>query len=298
VKSFEYFAPSSIGEAIALLAEKGDRARPLAGGTDLLVKMRNDLLAPDFLVDVKRIPELNQWLFSETDGLTIGAALPLCSIYEHLEVAATYPALIDAARMIGGIATQGRATLGGNLCNASPSGDTIPALIVLDGVCIIASSTGQRDLPVEAFCAEPGRTALKVGELLVSISLPIPKLHTGTMYLRFTPRSEMDITVVGVGASLTLDENYSTITDVRLALGGVAATPLHLEDIGKALAGRIPDEDTWTEAAALAKAAANPISDVRGEINQRQHLVEVLTRRALRGAFGRIQRGVNDYVKD
>ncbi len=297
VKPFEYQAPTSVGAAVALLAEQGDRARPLAGGTDLLVRMRLGLVNVDTVVDVKKIPELNELRFSAAEGLTIGAAVPCCRIYEHPDIAAVYPGLMDAVRIIGGVAIQGRATVGGNLCNASPSGDSIPALIVLGATCNIAGPQGPRSMPVEAFCTAPGRTALNQGELLVSLHLPLPQPHMGASYLRFTPRGEMDIAVVGAGASLVLSAEHTTILAARVALGAVAPTPLLVATIGTALAGRAPTEDAWADAAALATAAIRPISDVRGSARQRQHLVGVLTRRALRGAFMRAQ-GECSHVQD
>jgi len=294
MESFEYQAPMSLADALTLLGKGGKRARPLAGGTDLLVHMRNDLLNPEILVDVKKIPELNELHFNATNGLVIGAAVPLCRIYEHYEAAVSYPCLMDAVKNIGGVAIQGRATVGGNLCNASPSGDSIPALTVLEGACNIASLGGRRKVPVEEFCTAPGRTVLDEGELLVSVQLPPPKPRTGAKYIRFIPRGEMDIAVVGVGASLVLSEDYSKITRARLVVGAVAPTPLYVKRVSEALTGKSPTEETWAEAAALAKAAAHPISDVRGSAKQRLRLVDVLTRRALRGAYMRARGEKND----
>jgi CO/xanthine dehydrogenase FAD-binding subunit len=294
VKPFAYQAPTTLGEAIALLSEKGDRARPLAGGTDLLVRLRLGALDVDTVVDVKGIPELNELQVDSAQGLTIGAAVPCCRIYEHAQVASTYPCLADAVSLIGGMAIQGRATVGGNLCNASPSGDALPALIVLGATCSIAGPAGQRTLPVEEFCLAPGRTALGWGELLVSLHLPPPQPGMGARYLRFIPRGEMDIAVVGVGAALVLSADGATIASARLALGAVAPTPLLLPAVGDALAGRPPGEEAWARAADLAAAAARPISDVRGSARLRQHLVGVLTRRALRGAMRRARGGRDD----
>ncbi len=287
MKPFEYHAPASVEEAVALLAEKGERARPLAGGTDLLVRLRYGLLDVDRVVDVKKIPELNALDYDPAAGLTLGAAVPCARIYEHPAVAAAYPALVDAVGIIGGTAIQGRATVGGNLCNASPSGDSIPALIVLGASCGIAGPRGRRIVPVEAFCTAPGRTVLERGEILVSIHLPPPRPGAGARYLRFIPRGEMDIAVVGVGAALALNEERSAIAAARIALGAVAPTPLWVEAAGTALVGCAPSEEAWARAASLAQEAARPISDQRGGEAQRRHLVGVLTRRALRGAAAR-----------
>lgn len=287
MKPFAYRAPTSIAEAVALLAEKNGRARPLAGGTDLLVQMRLKLYDLDLVVDIKKIPELNRISFDPAAGLTIGAAVPCAQVYEHPDVVAHYPGLIDAVTIIGGTAIQGRATLGGNLCNAAPSGDAISAMIVLSATCAIAGPEGSRTLPVEAVCTGPRQTALQPGELLVSIHFPLPTPNSGAHYRRFTPRQEMDIAVAGAGASVALNEAQTKITTARIALAAVAPTPLLVEAAGAALAGQAPTEEVFAAAAKLAQDAARPITDVRGSVAQRRHLVGVLVKRALRGAVAR-----------
>jgi len=287
LRAFDYRAPSTVGEAVALLAEKGDRARPFAGGTDILVQVRAGRLDLDLLVDVKRIPELSQLAYDPATGLTVGAAVPCHRIYEDPQIREAFPGLVDSAAIIGGTGIQGRATLGGNLCNSSPSADSIPALIVLGATCAIVGPSGARTVPVERFCTGPGRNVLAPGEMLVSIHLPPPKPRSGARYLRFIPRNEMDIAVVGVGASVVLSEDLARITAARIALGAVAPTPLLAEDAGASLVGKPPSEETIAEAAALAREAARPITDVRGTAAQRRHLVGVLAKRALRGAIQR-----------
>lgn len=287
MKDFEYRAPTSIAEAVALLAEKGNQARVLAGGTDLIVQLRGGRFELDRVVDGKRIPELNQLSFDPADGLVIGAAVPCHRIYEDEVVAGHYPGLIDAAEIIGGIQIQGRASLGGNLCNASPSGDTIPALIVLEATAVIAGPNGTRAVPVEEFCIAPGRSVLQPGELLVNLRFPPPKSHSGVRYLRFIPRYEMDIAIVGAGASVVLSDDLSTFVAARVALGAVAPTPLYIREAGAALVGKPVNQDTIAQAAEAARQAARPISDMRGTIEQRKHLCAVLTTRALQGAVAR-----------
>jgi CO/xanthine dehydrogenase FAD-binding subunit len=287
VRAFEYVAPTTLSEAVELLADKGDRARPLAGGTDLVVQLRRGVYALDWLVDIKKIPELNAITYSAKDGLTIGAAVPCYRIAEHPDVLRAYPGLVDAVGLIGGTAIQGRATMGGNLCNASPSGDSIPALIVLRATCTIAGLGGERAMPVEQFCTAPGKNVLGRGELLVSVHLPPPQAHAGAHYVRFIPRHEMDIAVVGVGAAVVLSANQTTIQVAYIALGAVAPTPLWVVEAGAALVGRSPSEEAFAEAAGLAQQACSPITDMRGTLAQRRHLVGVLTRRALRGALSR-----------
>lgn len=287
MRPYAYKAPTTLDEAVALLAEKNGKARPLAGGTDLLVQMRLNLHDLDLVVDVKKIPELKALKFDPAEGLTIGAAVLAAQVYESKEVVDNYPGLIDAATIIGGVAIQGRATLGGNLCNASPSGDAISAMIALGATCTIAGPAGTRQVAIEDFCTGPGKTVLKPGELLVSLQIPAPKANAGARYLRFTPRMEMDIAIVGVGASVVLNAAHNEITEARIALAAVAPTPLLAEAAAQSLVGKAPNEDTFAEAAKLAQEIATPISDVRGSAAQRRHLVGVLTKRALRGAVAR-----------
>ncbi len=289
MQPFAYQAPTSIGEALTLLADPHRDARPFAGGTDLLVQMRRGLYAPEMLVDVKRIPELSSIVFDPIGGLTIGAAVTCAQLCDHPDVCRHYPGLVDAASLIGGAAIQRRATLGGNLCNAAPSGDSIPALIVLSAMATIVGPQGMRTVPVAAFCTAPGKTVLCPGELLIALHLPSPTPHSGACYLRFTPRGEMDIAVAGAGAWLALDADGMTIVDARIALSAVAPTPLFVEAAGKVLVGHAPTAEAFAAAAAIAQEAARPISDVRGTAAQRRHLVGVLTRRALHGALQRAQ---------
>ncbi|MDO8672091.1 MAG: FAD binding domain-containing protein, partial [Dehalococcoidia bacterium] len=237
MKAFDYRAPETLDEAITLLAAGGDRARPLAGGTDLIVQLRNGRFELETLVDIKRLPELNSLSYDSAAGLTIGAAVPVYRVYEDHEISAAYPGLIDAVARIGGIAVQGRATIGGNLCNSSPSGDSIPAMIVLAAICKIAGPAGIREIPVEEFCTGPGRNVLGRGELLVSLRFPLPPPRSGAHYLRFIPRNEMDVAVVGVGAAVVLSDDLSKITAARIALGAVAPTPLFVEAAGACLVG-------------------------------------------------------------
>ena len=269
------------------MAEKGPKARAMAGGTDVLVQLRAGRFQIDRLVDVKAVPQLMQLSASAKDGLTLGSAVPCCRIYEDQTIQKLYPGLVDSASLIGGIQIQGRASVGGNLCNSSPSGDTIPALIVLGAQCVIAGPKGQRTVAVEDFCTGPGRNVLKDGELLVSIKFPPPKPRSGAHYLRFIPRNEMDIAIVGVGAYVELDQAKKKITAARLALAAVAPTPVFAKDAAATLVGKEPNEAAITEAAEAAKKAAKPIDDMRGTIRQRIHLTGVLTQRALRKAIER-----------
>jgi carbon-monoxide dehydrogenase medium subunit len=287
MKPFEYQSPTSIDEAVALLADKSESAHLLAGGTDFLVQWRRGLLEADLLVDIKRIPELNRIVFDPVEGLTVGAAVSCARLCEHPDVRRFYPGLVDAASLIGGPAIQARATLGGNLCNAAPSADSIPAMIVLGAVCTVAGPGSIRALPIATFCTAPGKTVLGKDEMLVSIHFPVPTPHCGARYLRFTPRREMDIAVAGAGVWIVLSDDHARITDARIALAAVAPTPLVVEAVGSALIGQSPTEAPFAKAARLAQESAHPITDVRGTEAQRRHLVGVLVKRALRGAASR-----------
>ena len=288
MNAFDYAAPRTLAEAVALLAEKGDRARVLAGGSDLLVQMREGRRHVDFLVDVKHVPEPNRLDFSPLTGLTIGAAVPCYRICEHPQVRGHYPGLVDAVSLVGGVQIQSRASVGGNLCNASPAADTIPALIVHRAVCQVAGPADQRrEVPVESFCIAPGRSELRPGQMLVSLHLPPPAARSGAAYLRFIPRGEMDIAVVGAGAHVTLDESGRACAAARIALAAVAPTALLVPEAGDALVGTTLAEGDLEKAAALARAAARPIGDMRGDADYRRHLVGVLVRRALKIALAR-----------
>lgn len=286
MKDIDYAAPKTVAEATALLDGKGDRARVLAGGTDLIVQVREYRRDVDLLVDVKRIPELTELSFDPKTGLRIGAAAPCCRIYEHPEIAKAYPGLIDAASLVGGIQIQSRASVGGNLCNSSPAGDTIPALIALGATCVVAGPKGKREVAVEDFCVAPGRNCLERGEMLVTLQFPPPKPRSGAAYMRFIPRNEMDIAVVGAGTSVELDASGKCVA-ARIGLAAVAPRPLLVKDAAAALVGTSLAESDIEKAASLAQAAANPITDMRGDAEYRKHLVAVLVRRCLAVALDR-----------
>ncbi len=286
MRAIDYAAPTSLSEAVSIMAAHGDRARPLAGGTDVLVQLRGGRREADVVLDTKKIPELNG-IRLDDNGLQLGAAVPCYQIYSDAAVAAAYPGLIDAASLIGSIQIQGRASIGGNLCNAAPSGDTIPPLITLGGEAHINGPGGWRTVAAEDFCTGPGRSVLEAGELLVAIQLPAPAANSGTAYLRFIPRNEMDIAVAGVSSTVVLDASGQNIQSARIALASVGPTPILATAAGESLAGKAVSDDAIAEAGRLASEAASPITDMRGTIRQRHHLVDVLTRRTLNIAIRR-----------
>jgi len=289
LKWIEFEKPKSVEEAVTLLSQSGGTARPLAGGTDLIVMLRvgHPRVNPDVVVDVKSIPELNELSYSPDSGLTIGAAVECYKIYNDDKVKKHYPAIIDSASLIGGTQIQGRASLGGNLCNAAPSGDSIPNLIAHNGVANIVGPNGSRQIPVEDVCTGPGQTSIANDELLVSINLPNNGPGFGANYIRFIPRNEMDIAVAGAGVSVNIENGK--FTAARVSLASVAPTPLLVKEAGDALVGNAVGDEAIQEAADQAKSAAKPISDMRGTAEYRKHLCEVLTRRALNTAVERAQ---------
>ena len=285
MQALKVVRPTTVQEAIEQLNEGGDAARPLAGGTDVIVIARARVRNIDVLVDVKQIPELMAIEWDPGTGLTIGAATPCYEIYGNADIVANYPAIIDCATLIGGTGIQGRASFGGNLCNSSPSGDTIPTQIVLEAVANIAGPNGERSVPVEDFCTGPGRNVLEQGEFVVSLSFPAPDANGGARFLRFIPRNEMDIAVCNAASAVKLDGD--TVRWARVSIGAVAPIPLLVDGAAEALVGKALTDETIEAAAEAAKAAATPIDDMRGSIKQRKHLAAVLTRRTLQQAARR-----------
>jgi len=285
---FDYAAPRTVSEAVRLL-ESQPSARILAGGTDLLLQLRSGRREASLVVDGKRIPELNQLAVDSSGSLTVGAAVPCYRIYQDAAVRRSFLALAEVAGLIGGVQIQGRASLGGNLCNAAPSADAAPLLIALGARCRIAGPQGEREIGVENFCTAPGKNALGPGEILVSLHIPAPAAASGAHYLRFIPRNEMDIAVAGAGVSVSLDNG--NFRSARIALASVAPTPLFVPAAGDALRGKPANRASIDEAAELAADAAKPISDMRGPAHYRRHLCAVLTRRALETAVRRAQGG-------
>lgn len=283
MEEVRYESPTTIARASRLLAEPG--ARVLAGGTDLIVQMRTGRAAPRVFVDVKRIPELAS-IRLDAKSLWLGAAVPAALVVENTEINRLFPGLVEAVDLIGSTQIQGRASVGGNLCNSSPAADTVPALIAIGAVCLIAGPIGERRVPVESFNSAPGKNVLAAGELLVGFEIPRPPARTADAYLRFIPRTEMDIAVVGAGVSVTLDAS-GVCTHARVALGAVAPTAIQVPAAVTALVGSRGDDEALARAAAAASAAARPIDDKRGTVVYRRKVSGVLTKRAAAAAFER-----------
>lgn len=277
MSSISYHAPQSLDEAAALLrANEGSHV--LAGGTDLLIQMRSGMKPAQCIVDIKAIPGMTD-VAMDASGLTLGAAAPAQSVTERDDIKAVYPGIVESIDLIGSTQVQGRCSVGGNLCNSSPAADTVPALIASSTVCNISGPAGDRQVPVDAFNTGPGKNCLEPGEILTSLFIPAPAARSADAYLRFIPRTEMDIAVVGAGVALTLDEDGTCIA-ARVAIGAVAPTALLVPEAAKALIGSKLDEAALEAASAAASSAANPISDKRGSADFRCTVVGVMTKRA------------------
>jgi CO/xanthine dehydrogenase FAD-binding subunit len=273
-----YEAPPTLESAVALLAGESGSAQILAGGTDLLVRMKSGFSEPDLVVDIKRIDSMHA-ISAEDGGWRIGAAVPGAALGEHDGVNADWPGVVEALELIGSTQIQGRATMAGNLCNASPAADSVPAMIAAKAVARVVGPNGTRDVPVGDIPISPGKTSLTKGDIVESIFLPARPARSGDAYLRFIPRTEMDIAVVGVGVSLTLDAS-GTCTAARVSLGAVAPTVLLVEKAAATLIGTKVDDAALENLAAACSAACKPIDDKRGTIEFRTKVAGVLARRA------------------
>ena len=284
----QYEAPTTVDQAVALLKHSGNASRILAGGTDLLVQLRSGVIEPELIVDIKKIAEVRS-ILKEDGKFRVGAAVTGAELGEHGDLKAAWPGVVEAAELIGSTQIQGRASLGGNLCNASPAADAVPALVAAGAICMIAGPNGRRELPVEAICTGPGQTSLSPGEFVVSFLFPIPKPRSSDAYLRFIPRTEMDIAVVGVGIHLTLNAE-NVCSDARVAVGAVAPTVLLVEESAAALVGTMVDDAGIDKMIAAVRDSCDPIDDKRGTVVYRTQVAGVLAGRVCRIALQRARR--------
>ncbi len=293
MKEINYYSPNTIKDAMTLLVDKEKTSRVFAGGTDLLVQLNVGRRTVDSVIDIKNINELKT-IKHTSDGLILGASVPCHVIYNDDEIIKKYPGLIDSVSMIGGTQIQGRASLGGNLCNAAPSADGVPPLIALAGECIIAGPSGNRTVSAAEFCVAPGKTILDSDEFLVSLKIPSPKPNSGSRYIRFIPRNEMDIAVAGAGVSVELDSEHKRFKNASIVLSAVAPIPLVVTKAAEFLIGKEVSNETIEESANIARELASPIADMRGTIEHRKQLVFVLTKRSLTDAITRAKGGKVD----
>ncbi|SLN44196.1 Nicotinate dehydrogenase FAD-subunit [Roseovarius albus] len=281
----QYEAPTTVSAALDLLSNATGECRVMAGGTDLLVRLRAEMSEPDLIVDIKRIEGMRD-IVAEDGGWRIGAAVSGAEMSEHDTLGKDWPGVVEGMDLIGSTQVQGRATLAGNLCNASPAADSVPAMAAANAIARVAGQNGTRDVPVADIPAGPGKTTLTKDEFITSIFLPARGERASDAYLRFIPRTEMDIAVVGCGVSLTLDAD-GTITDANVSLGAVAPTVIVVDAAAKALTGTKLDEAALEALAAACSEAATPISDKRGTVEFRKHVSGVLAQRAAKIAYQR-----------
>ena len=277
MSALRYEAPTSIDAATSLLAENINNIKVLAGGTDVIVQMHSERIEPELIVDIKNIPELKQ-IAKTVDGFKFGAAISGKELMLNEEFNKVWPGIMDGVRLIGSLQIRGRASVGGNLCNASPAADSVPPMIAAGAVANIIGPEGNRDVPVEEIIVKPGQTSLSRGEIIVSFQLPNRPPKSGDAYLRFTPRTEMDIAVVGVAINLTLD-NEGICDSARLALGAVAPTPILDRNAAEILIGTKVDENALENLASAVQKSCSPINDKRGTIEFRENVVGVLAKR-------------------
>ncbi len=281
----DYHSPASFAEASALAANATGTTRFLAGGTDVLVQLRSELVTPDTLIDIKKINGVDQITQNADGSWTLGVAVTGAEMSEHPELGRDWPGVVEAMDLIGSTQVQGRATLTGNLCNGSPAADSVPAMVAAGVTVTLTGPDGAREVAVEDIPTGPGKTSLAKGEVVSAVNIPARGENGGDAYLRFIPRTEMDIAVVGVGVSLRLDGDM--ITEARVSLGAVAPTVLLVEDCAKAIIGSTLDDAALDALAAAASAACNPIDDKRGTIEFRTEVAGVLAKRAAKIAYAR-----------
>ena len=285
MKRFEYLEARTVRQAISMLQRYGENACMVAGSTDFLVRWRTGVWNPDHVINIQRVAGLSRITYSGRNGLRIGALVTIRAIEQHAAVRRYYPALAAAAASFAGVQVRNLATVGGNICNASPSGDMIPALLVFGSECKIVGADGERVVALDKLFTGPGQTVLQHGELLTEIRVPVPARNTGSHYIKHSPRGAMDIATVGVASLVSLDGRNGPCAEARIALGAVAPTPIRAYSAEDSLRGQALTQDLLIVAANLARDGVRPIDDIRGSAEHRKEIVGVLTRRTLEQAF-------------
>lgn len=281
---FEYLEARTLRQAISLAQRHGDNARIVAGSTDFLVRWRTGFWQPDYVINIQRVPGLSRVSYSAQNGLRLGALVTVQTLENHPVIRRRYPALAAAATSFAGVQVRNLATVGGNACNASPAGDTLPALLAFDAQCRIVGPDGERIVPLDQFFTGPGRTVLSQGEILAEFRLPPPLPDTGSLYIKHSPRGAMDIATVGVASVVALQDRGSVCREVRIALGAVAATPIRAYAAEEMLRGQSITQELIGRAAQEAESRVTPIDDIRGTAVHRKAMVGVLTQRTLERA--------------
>lgn len=288
---FEYLEPRSLRQAVALADRYGADGRIVAGTTDFLVRWRQGVWQPDHVIDIAKVPGLSRVAFSTRSGLRLGAMVTIGTLDTHPIVRQRYPALSAAASAFAGVQIRNLATVGGNVCNASPAGDTLPVLLVFDAQCRIVGPAGERMAPLDQFFTGPGSTVLQRGEILAELRLPPPARGTGSLYIKHSPRGAMDIATLGVASMITLQDRGRVCRDVKIALGAVAPTPIRAYSAEDLLRGQTITPELLRAAAEEARRAATPIDDVRASARHRKAMVGVLVERTLEQAISMARTG-------
>ena len=291
MKRFEYLEAKTLRQAIALLQRHGENARIVAGSTDFLVRWRAGVWNPDYVINIQRVAGLGRITYSTRNGLRMGALVTIRTLEQHPAVRRRYPALAAAAASFAGVQVRNLATVGGNVCNASPSGDTIPALLVFGAECRVVGPGGERWVALDKFFTGPGQTVLQTGELLAEVRVPPPAANTGSHYIKHSPRGAMDIATVGVASLVSLDGRRGPCTEARIALGAVAPTPVRAYSAEDILRGQEISHELIQSAANAAQDGVRPIDDIRGTAAHRKEMVGVLTRRTLEQALDSAAKG-------
>ena len=286
---FEYLEARSLRQAVSLLERHGEEARLVAGSTDFLVRWRQGVWQPQYVVDIRRIASLSRISYSNSRGLRLGPLAKVQDLETHPAVTRRYPALAAAAASFAGVQVRNLATVGGNICNASPAGDTLPALLAFDAECRVVGPQGERWLPLSGVFAGPGRTVLQHSEVLAEVRLPPPAPNSGSLYIKHSPRGAMDIATLGVASVLSLEDDGQTCCNAAIALGAVAPTPIRASDAERLLVGNAVTPGLIREAADAAQRAASPIDDIRGTAEHRTAMVKVLTQRTLETSLAMAQ---------
>jgi carbon-monoxide dehydrogenase medium subunit len=288
IHDFEYFAPKTLKEALALLDKYQDDCKVICGGQSLLVLMRQGLVAPPYLISIKGVAELS-YIKDEKDGLKIGAATTHRAIEKSAVIKKKYPVLAQMETRLASIQTRNWGTIGGNVCHADPAGDPLPVLIALGATLTVAGSKGKRSMPAEEFCLDYFETALKPGELLTEISLPIVPPNTGTAYTKFNV-IESDLATVGVAVSVSLGAGDGVCRDIRIALGASAPTPIRPKKAEAILKGKKISDALLAQAGETASQEAEPIADIYASAEYRRELIKVLVPRMTREAIARAKK--------
>ncbi len=295
---FDYLEPRNLRQAVALAERHGEDARIVAGNTDFLVRWRQGTWRPSYVINIGNIPSMSRTSFSVRNGLRLGALVTVRELETHPEVRQRYAALAGAAASFAGVQIRNLATVGGNVCNASPAGDTLPALLAFEAQCRIVGPEGERWAPLEEFFTGPGSTILRRGEILAELRLPTPPRDTGSLYIKHSPRGAMDIATVGVASVVSLQDRGQVCADVKIALGAVAPTPVRARSAEELLRGQTITPELLTAAASEAQRSATPIDDVRGSAAHRSDIAGVLVERTLTQAVAMARGGAVSFEEN